>query len=210
MIQVLFYLFASLCVISALMVITSRNPVRAVLSLVATFVSAACLWMLIEAEFLALALIVVYVGAVMVLFLFVVMMLDIDTAELKASFVRHWPVAAVMGTGVIAILIWAVGPGHFGLNYIPSPAPHATGYSNISELGMSLFSNYLYPFELAAVLLMAAMIAAITLTFRGHRSGTKAQIPSKQVAVQAKDRLHIVKMPAEKPKFSQDQEGGTQ
>jgi NADH-quinone oxidoreductase subunit J len=205
-VQVLFYIFATICVLSALMVITSRNPVRAVLSLVLAFVSASCLWMLIEAEFLALALIVVYVGAVMVLFLFVVMMLDVDMAELKASFARYWPLAAVMGVGMIAILIWAVGPGHFGLNYFPAPQAHDANYSNVAELGMSLFTNYLYPFELAAVLLMAAMIAAITLTFRGHRSGSKAQIPSKQISVRAKDRLSIVKMAAEKPE-AKNQEG---
>jgi NADH-quinone oxidoreductase subunit J len=197
--EVLFYIFASICVLSALMVISSKNPVRAVLSLVSAFVSAAALWMLLEAEFLSLVLVVVYVGAVMVLFLFVVMMLDVDVAELKASFVRYWPVAVVAGAGIIAILVWAVGPGHFGPNYFPAPAPHAGDYSNIQELGMSLFSNYLYPFEIAAAILLAAMIAAITLTFRGHRPGTKSQIPSKQVAVQAKDRLTIVKMPAEKP-----------
>lgn len=201
--QILFYIFAGICVVSGLMVITSRNPVRAVLSLVVTFVSMACIWMLMEAEFLALALIVVYVGAVMVLFLFVVMMLDIDKAEIKASFVRYWPLAAVMGIGVIAIVIWAVGPGHFSLNYFPAPAPHAADYSNVSELGMALFTNYLYPFELAAVLLLAAMIAAITLTFRGHRLGTKAQIPSKQVAVKASDRLQIVKMDVEKPRHQE-------
>ncbi|MDO8954077.1 MAG: NADH-quinone oxidoreductase subunit J [Gammaproteobacteria bacterium] len=206
--QVLFYLFSSLCVISALMVITSRNPVRAVLSLVAAFVSAACIWMLMEAEFLALVLIVVYVGAVLVLFLFVVMMLDIEVAEIKASFVRYWPLAAVIGVGMTAIIIWAVGPGHFGLNYFPAPAPHAADYSNIQEVGMALFTNYLYPFELAAVLLLAAMIAAITLTFRGHRSGTRAQIVSKQVAVQSKDRLTIVKMaPSLKTEAPASQEG---
>ncbi|MDF2691126.1 MAG: NADH:ubiquinone oxidoreductase subunit 6 [Gammaproteobacteria bacterium] len=203
--QVLFYIFASICVISALMVITSRNPVQAVLSLVSCFVAAAALWLLIEAEFLALVLIVVYVGAVMVLFLFVVMMLDIDIAEIKASFVRYWPVAAVAGLGIIAVLVWAVGPGHFGPNYFPAPQPHSADYSNIQELGMSLFTNYLYPFELAAVILLAAMVAAITLTFRGHRSGTKSQIPSKQVAVKAQDRLRIIKMPAEKPNQQGDQ-----
>ncbi|MDF2529322.1 MAG: NADH:ubiquinone oxidoreductase subunit 6 [Gammaproteobacteria bacterium] len=205
--EVLFYIFASICVISALMVITSRNPVRAVLSLVSAFVSAAALWMLIEAEFLSLVLIVVYVGAVMVLFLFVVMMLDIEVAELKASFVRYWPVAAVAGIGIIAILIWAVGPGHFGPNQFPAPAAHAVDYSNIQELGMSLFTNYLYPFELSAVILLSAMVAAITLTFRGHRSGTKSQIVSKQIAVRSKDRLTIVKMPAEQPNTASHQEG---
>lgn len=196
---VLFDIFAALAVIFAFGVVTSRNPVKAVLSLVATFVATAVIWLLLEAEFLALVLIVVYVGAVMVLFLFVVMMIDVKTATREASFVRYWPLAAIVGVLMVVMLTSVLGPQHFGLNAVPAPAALPADYSNIAVLGLALFTNYVYPFELAGVLLLAAMVAAITLTHRGRQGGAKAQMPSRQVQVKAADRLTIVKMASEKP-----------
>ncbi len=203
---VLFYIFAALSIIGAFCVITAKHPVRAVLSLVATFVLVACTWLLLEVEYLALVLVVVYVGAVMVLFMFVVMMLDTEVEAKKASIVRHWPFALVIGVLVIALLVWAVGPVHFGLKVVPAPASYPADYSSIAVLGQLLFTKYLYPFELAAILLLAAMIAAITLTFRGRRPGVRGTAPHKQIHVQAKDRLRVVKMAAE-PKSRANQSG---
>jgi len=178
---ILFYIFAAIVVWGALMVITSRNPVRAVLSLVMTFVGAAAIWMLMQVEFLSLVLIVVYVGAVMVLFLFVVMMIDVKTAVLEAKLVRYWPVAAIVGAGVIFMLVSMVSPVHYGLDKVAAPAPHLASYSNIKALGNVLFTRFLYPFEIAAMILLAAMVAAITLTFRGRRPGVKGMSPNKQI-----------------------------
>jgi NADH-quinone oxidoreductase subunit J len=197
--QILFYIFSTIAILSAVMVITSKHPVRAVLSLVLTFFAMACVWLILQVEFLALVLIVVYVGAVMVLFLFVVMMLDIQPETLKAGFVRYWPLAAVIGVLLAVMLIWNVGFEHFGLKEVPAPAAEPVDYSSIQNLGMALFTDYLYPFELAAALLLAAMIAAITLTFRGHHRGGKIQNIKEQLAADPKARLKIVKMPVEKP-----------
>ncbi len=193
--SVLFYIFAAITLFAALSVILSRNPVRAVLSLVVAFVSAACIWMLLEVEFLALALIVIYVGAVMVLFLFVVMMLNIGSAERRASFVPYWPVALILGILLTVMLAIWMGPSHFGLSHYPAPLPEPEGYSNIKVLGMLLYTQYVYPFEIAAVLLLAAMIAAIALTHRGKQMDMKTQNPSDQVKVQASDRLQWVDLP---------------
>lgn len=193
--SVLFYIFAGIALLAGLSVILSRNPVQAVLSLVVAFVSAACIWMLLEVEFLALALIVIYVGAVMVLFLFVVMMLNIGTAERRASFVPYWPVSLILGLVLIAILIIYMGPNYFGLSHYPAPAPEAADYSNVKALGMLLYTQYVYPFELAAVLLLAAMMAAIALTHRGKSMNVKTQNPSEQVKVQASDRLVLLDLP---------------
>lgn len=198
-IQILFYIFAILAVLAGANVIISRNPVRAVLSLVFCFVATAVLWLLLEAEFLALVLIVVYVGAVMVLFLFVVMMLDIKTATRKASFVLYWPVAGICGILILLMLIRVLGPNTFGLEHVPPPSSLPLDYSSIKALGYALFTDYVYPFELAAVLLLAAMVAAITLTHRGRRGGAKVQKAAEQIHVKAKDRLTVVKMPAGKP-----------
>ena len=197
-VKILFYIFSLITVLAAFSVINAKNPVRAVLSLVVAFVGAACVWMLMEVEFLALVLIVVYVGAVMVLFLFVVMMLDIDVAKQRAGFVKYWPLAAICGLLVLGMLIWAVGPKYFGLASAPPPPALPLSFSNISVLGMALFTKYVYPFELAALLLLAAMIAAITLTFRGKRKGVKKQIPSRQIAVDPKTRLRVIDMPSSK------------
>ncbi len=191
-----FYVFAAVLVFSATMVITRRNPVHSVLFLVLAFFNAAGLWMLLEAEFLALTLVLVYVGAVMVLFLFVVMMLDIEIAELRASFIRYMPIGILIGLLMIVELLLVVGPQHFGLDKYAAPARHAADYSNTRELGEMLYTNYLYPFEIAAVILLVAIVAAISLTLR-RRPETRYQDPSSQVVVKKKDRLKIVKMEAE-------------
>ena len=191
---ILFYIFAAIVIWGAIMVITSRNPVRAVLSLVMTFVGAAIVWMLLQVEFLSLALIVVYVGAVMVLFLFVVMMIDVNAAEIKMGMVRYWPIAVIIGLMVIVMLVWVVGPQHYGLQVVPAPKMHAADYSNIKALGNSLFTYFLYPFQLAAVILLAAMIVAITLTFRGRRPGVKGFQPHKQIKANPNRRVRLTKM----------------
>jgi NADH-quinone oxidoreductase subunit J len=178
------------------MVITRRNPVHSVLFLVLAFFNAAGLWMLLEAEFLAITLVLVSVGAVMVLFLFVVMMLDIEIAELRASFIKYMPIGILIGLLMIVELLLVVGPSHFGLDKYAAPARHAADYSNTKELGEMLYTNYLYPFEIAAVILLVAIVAAISLTLR-RRPETRYQDPASQVVVKKKDRLKIVKMEAE-------------
>ncbi|MCP5304637.1 MAG: NADH-quinone oxidoreductase subunit J [Chromatiaceae bacterium] len=192
----LFYVFAAILVFAAVMVITRRNPVHSALFLVLAFFNSAGLWMLADAEFLAIALVLVYVGAVMVLFLFVVMMLDINLAELRAGFVRNLPVAVLVAVLMVVELIMVVGPQRFGLDAVAAPAAHPAEYSNTEELGIALFTEYLYAFEIAAVILLVGIVAAIGLTMR-KRPETKYQEPSRQVAVKAKDRLRIVKMDAE-------------
>ena len=192
----LFYVFAALLIWSAGMVITRKNPVHAVLFLVLAFFNAAGLWMLAEAEFLAIALVLVYVGAVMVLFLFVVMMLDINIAELRAGFVRNAPLALLISAVVVVELIMVVGPTHFGLDKFVAPAPKPADYNNTAELGMSLFTTHLYAVEIASVILLVGIIAAISLTLRS-RPTTKYQDPGKQVTVKAADRLRVIKMDAE-------------
>lgn len=199
---ILFWIFAVVCIIGALFVVTSRNPVRAVLSLVATFISAACIWMILNVEFLALALVVIYVGAVMVLFMFVVMMLNIESATRKASFVGYWPLALAISLILLGLLTAMFTPQHFGLTQFPAPPLAPPDFSNIKQLGMALYTHYVYPFELAAVILLAAMIAAITLTHRGRQGSPKTQDISKQINVKASDRLKIVDMPSE-PKGEQ-------
>jgi NADH-quinone oxidoreductase subunit J len=198
LVEILFYAFATVLVASALGVIVSRNPVHSALSLVLCFVTSAAIWLLIEAEFLAVVLVLVYVGAVMVLFLFVVMMLDINTEELRSGFTRYawlgWVVAAV----VIAEIVGVVTAKGLGVDMAKGAAPLPPNYSNTTELGTVLYTKYAYPFELAAVLLLVAIVAAIALTMR-KRPGHKVQDISAQTAVRAKDRIRIVKMAAERP-----------
>ncbi len=192
----LFYVFAGILVWSAMMVITRKNPVHSVLFLVLAFFNSAGLWMLAEAEFLAIALVLVYVGAVMVLFLFVVMMLDINLAELRAGFVKSAPVAILVALLMGVQMVLVVGADRFGLSSMPAPEPKSADYSNTEELGLALFTQHLYAFEIAAVILLVGIIAAISLTMR-RRPDNKYQDPGKQVVVKAKDRLRIVKMEAE-------------
>lgn len=188
--QILFYFFSALTIGSALMVILSKNPVRAVLFLVLTFFAMGSIWILLEAEFLAITLVLVYVGAVMVLFLFVVMMLDIDIAALRSSFMRYLPIGIIVSALVMVSLITAIFREHFDNHLLVKP--HPANYNDVKQLGELLYTQYLYPFEIAGVILLVAIIAAISLTFRGHR-GSRVQDPSKQIAVQKKDRLRIVK-----------------
>ncbi len=195
--KLLFYLFAAVLVFAASMVITRRNPVHAVLFLVLGFFNAAGLWMLMEAEFLAIALVLVYVGAVMVLFLFVVMMLDIDVAVMRAGFVRYLPLGMLIAAAVVVEMFLVVGPGHFGLERMPAPPPAVTGYANTEALGEVLYTVYMYPFEIAAVILLVAIIAAIGLTLR-KRPETKYQNPSLQVRVKRAERIRLVRMQPEK------------
>ncbi len=198
-VQFLFYFYATLTVFGALLVISVRNPVHAVLALVMTFVSAAGLWMLLEAEFLAIALVLVYVGAVMVLFLFVVMMLDINLARIKEGFIRYLPIGVAVAVTMVVMMVMVVGPENFGLDVVKEPVRHAADYSNTAELGGLLYTYYVYPFEIAAVILLVAIVAAILLTLR-RRPNTRTQKPEEQVAVQRKDRVRIVKMDAEDKK----------
>jgi len=195
----LFYFFAIITVFAATMVITRRNPVHSVLFLVLAFFNAAALWMLLEAEFLAIVLVLVYVGAVMVLFLFVVMMLDIDVATMQASFIRYLPIGLIVAVCMLGEILMVVGrDGWFGAEQFPKPNPLPADYSNTESLGEVLYTVYMYPFEIAAVILLVAIIAAIGLTMR-RRPETKYQDPSKQVLVKkGPDRIRVVSVPAEK------------
>lgn len=195
--QIVFYVFAALLVLSSVLVITVRNPVHAVLCLVLAFFTTAALWLLLEAEFLALTLVLVYVGAVMVLFLFVVMMLDINIVVLREGFMRYLPVGIAVAVIVVVEMAIAVGPKYFGLEHFAEPARHMADYSNTKELGRILYTVYVYPFEIAAAILLVAIIAAIALTLR-KRPSTKYQDPAWQVSVRRKDRVRMVKMESEK------------
>lgn len=195
--KILFYVFASIAVIAAGMVVTRRNPVHAVLYLVLAFVASAGLWILLEAEFLAIALVLVYVGAVMVLFLFVVMMLDIDVAAMRAQFIRYLPLGLLIAVVMLAEIFLVVGPDTFGLEQFAKPQAQPADYSNTSELGMVLYTVYMYPFEIAAVILLVAIVAAIRLTLR-RRPDTKYEDPARQVRVKkGPDRVRIVQVPVE-------------
>ena len=192
-----FYLFASIVVFAALKVITARNAVHSALFLVLAFVSSAGLWMLLEAEFLAITLVLVYVGAVMVLFLFVVMMLDVNQTPLREGFIRYLPVGVLVAVLIAIELGVVVGARYFGLDIFPAPEPAPAGYSNTKALGEVLYTVYVYPFEIAAVVLLVAIIAAIALTMR-RRQGTRHQDPSLQVRVRREDRVRLVGVPTER------------
>ena len=191
----LFYILSAILVIAALRVVTARNPVHAVLFLVLAFFNASGLWLLLQAEFLAIALIVVYVGAVMVLFLFVVMMLDINLERLRQGFWGNlWlggPIAVLMVAEMVAVL----SARSFGLEAIPAPA--AVAGSNTKALGVAIYTDYIYPFELASVILLVALIAAIVLNLRQRRDNKQLH-PAEQIAVRRQDRVRIVSMPSEK------------
>lgn len=195
--HLIFYAFAAMAIFSALMVVLSSNPVRSVLFLVLTFFATAGIWMILHAEFLALILVLVYVGAVMTLFLFVVMMLSVHLEKMREGFVRYFPVGILMVTLILALTIMVIGPQHFGLAQMPAPGLKAEDYSNLSELGMSLYTDYIYPFEIAAVLLLTAIIAAISLAHRKPER-RKSQKVSAQIAVQRNDRVRLLKIPSEK------------
>jgi len=198
LVEVLFWVFAGILVISALAMICVRNPVHSAMLLVLCFFTSAAIWLLIEAEFLAVVLILVYVGAVMVLFLFVVMMLDINVEEVRARFTRYIPIAAIVAGVVVFQLVSVVWTRSLGVDVTQGATPQPADYSNTAELGTVLYTQYVYPFELAAVLLLIAIVAAISLTMR-KRAGLKQQDIAKQVAVRREDRVRIVKLDAEKP-----------
>lgn len=188
---IVFYLFAALTVFAALRVITARNPVHAVLFLVLAFVSSSGIWMLLEAEFLAITLVLVYVGAVMVLFLFVVMMLDINLVRLREEFWRWLPFGAALAGLMVFQMVWVLGSSETSAG--KTAIKHAADYSNTKELGRLIYTEYVYPFEIAAVLLLVAMVAAIALTLR-RRKDSKSQTIPDQIAVNRNDRVRIVKM----------------
>ena len=192
---ILFYLFSAVTVFAALRVITARNPVHAALFLVLAFFNVAGLWMLLQAEFLALVLIMVYVGAVMVLFLFVVMMLDINIERVRQGFWKHLPLGGLVGLLLIGEMAAVLSSRYFGLANLPAhnlPANH----SNTKELARVLYTQYAYPFEIASVILLVAIVVAVMLTLR-RRKDTKAMHPSDQIAVKARDRMRLVKMAPE-------------
>jgi NADH-quinone oxidoreductase subunit J len=197
--HIIFYLFATIAVCFAVSVITTRNPVHSVLSLVVTFFAMSAIWMMLYAEFLALILLLVYVGAVMTLFLFVVMMLSVNKESKRSGFVHYLPFGIIVVVLITGLTIAAVGPKYFGIAEMPIPPGEPANYSNLRWIGDVLYTEYVYPFEIAGVMLLAAIIAAITLAHRGPHK-RKVQHPSEQVAVRPEDRVRLIKMPAEPKK----------
>lgn len=192
-----FYLFSAILVFAGLRVITARNPVHAVLYLVLAFFTSGMIWMLMQAEFLAIAIVLIYVGAVMVLFLFVVMMLDINVDKMREGFWRYLPVGLVVAAIMVAEMAMVLNGRYFRLENQPAPQAVDAGYSNAQDLARVIFTDYAYPFELASLILLVAMISAVMLTYR-RRESIKHMDPAAQIAVKAKDRLVIHSIPAEK------------
>jgi NADH-quinone oxidoreductase subunit J len=195
--DIIFYFFSTVLVLAALGVITARNPVHAALLLVLAFFTSSGLWLLLEAEFLAITLVLVYVGAVMVLFLFVVMMLDINIDRLREGFLKWFPFGALLAIVMAAEMAMVLMGKQFGIEEMPAPPSRGADYSNTKELGRLIYTEYVYAFELAAVILLVAIVAAIALTLR-HRTGIKSVDAAKQVAVKRADRIRMVSMPSEK------------
>ena len=193
----IFYFFSAILIFAALRVVTARNPVHAALFLVLAFFTAAGVWLLLQAEFLAITLVLVYVGAVMVLFLFVIMMLDINLDQLREGFWRYLPLGALIALLMVAEMALVVGSRQFGLVNQPLPAQPAAGYSNTKALGRLIYTDYVFPFEIAAVILLVAIVAAIALTLR-KRKDTKHQDAGQQANVKRGDRVRIVSMRSEK------------
>ncbi len=206
--QTVFYIFSALLLMSAGLMITVRNPVFAALFLILAFFSSSAIWLLLEAEFLAITLVLVYVGAVMVLFMFVVMMLDINLSAMREGFAKYLPIGALVAILMALSMGLVINAGEFGLAS-DSIQRHSADYSNTKELGATLYTNYLYPFEIAGAILLVAIIAAIALTMRSPRS-SKGQNPGKQVAVKSTDRLRIVKMKVEKAEEDSKQDSTEQ
>jgi NADH-quinone oxidoreductase subunit J len=206
LVEVLFWIFASILAVAALAMITVRNPVHSALLLVLCFFTSAAIWLLIEAEFLAVVLILVYVGAVMVLFLFVVMMLDINIEEVRARVTRYALFGGIVAGVVVFEIVSVVWTRSLGLDVTTGAQAQPASYSNTAELGKLLYTDYVYPFELAAVLLLIAIVAAISLTMR-KRAGLKQQDVSKQVAVRREDRVRIVQVAAERPEAPTPEKG---
>ena len=203
---VVFYFFAAILVFAALRVITARNPVHAALFLVLAFFTAAAVWMVLKAEFLAITLVLVYVGAVMVLFLFVVMMLDINSEPMREGFARYMPVAVLVALTMATEMVLLIGARPYAqAPATPDPA-QAAHLSNTAWISQALFSQYTLPFEIAALILTVAVVAAILLTLR-RRSGVKSQNPGLQVRVKASDRVRVVKMESSQPAVMPEPEG---
>ena len=194
----LFYLFSAILLFAASMVVTIRHPVKSALFLVLAFFSAAALWILMEAEFLGIALVLVYVGAVMVLFLFVVMMLDVDLARMREGFGEYLPIGGLVAALLVLEMVIVLSSDMFSPQNMPVPLDKAADYSNTRELGMLIYTVYVYPFEIAAVILLVAIVAAITLTLRARRKHIKYQNPSEQIKVRREDRVRLVQMKSEK------------
>ena len=192
----IFYFFSAILIFAALRVITARNPVHSALFLVLVFFTSAGLWVQLQAEFLAITLVLVYVGAVMVLFLFVVMMLDINLVRLREGFWSYLPLGGVVAVLLVVEMSLILLGNYAALRGMGAPAPLPGGYSNTKELGRLIYTEYVYPFEIAAVILLVAIVAAIALTLR-HRKTSKYQNPSQQTDIQRKDRVRIVAMASE-------------
>jgi NADH-quinone oxidoreductase subunit J len=199
---VVFYFFAAILLAAGVRVITARNPVHAALALVLAFFTAAGLWMLLEAEFLAITLVLVYVGAVMVLFLFVVMMLDINIERMRQGFWDYLPIAGLVAGLMVVEMVMVLGGERFGL---VAPEPKPADYSNTRELGLLLYTEYVYPFEIAAVILLVAIVAAIALTLR-RRPGVKWMDPARQVKVTHEGRIRMVNLKPQKPESKTEED----
>jgi len=192
---VVFYVFAATLLVAGVCVITARNPVHAAMFLVLSFFTASAIWLLLRAEFLAIALLLVYVGAVMVLFLFVVMMLDINIERLREGFWKNLPLGIVVGGVMMAEMAAVLAGRYYGV--APRPVPRAADYSNTKELGRLLYTDYAFAFEVAAVILLVAIVAAIALTLRG-RKDSRRQDPAAQIRTRRADRVRLISMPADK------------
>ncbi|MAZ44430.1 MAG: NADH:ubiquinone oxidoreductase subunit J [Legionellales bacterium] len=192
--QTVFYIFSSLAILSALWMVIAKNPVRAVLSMVFTFICMSAIWLLLESEFLAISLILVYVGAVMVLFLFVVMMLDVNVPTFRENFVAYFPIGVLIAGVFLGTLLLSI----YDIDYaaLPVPTSKDADYSNVKALGQLMYTDYLLPFELAGGLLLVAIVAAISLTFRPSRN-VKSQNINEQIRTDASTRVKLVKMPPE-------------
>lgn len=195
----IFFAFSAALITAALMTIMVRNPVHSALFLVMAFFASAGLWIMLEAEFLGLVLILVYVGAVMTLFLFVVMTLNIDLENKGKNYWRYLPYGILVFGLFMAITVYVLGPSHF-TSALLLAQPQPADYSNVSTLGSVLYTDYVYPFEIAGVLLLVAIIAAISLSFRGRQGGRKSIAPEEQITIRREDRIRIVKMSSEKKK----------
>ncbi len=202
----LFYFFSAILIFAALRVVTAKNPVHAALFLVLSFFSAAGVWILLKAEFLAITLVLVYVGAVMVLFLFVVMMLDINMDKMRESFWKHSKLGFFVGGLMLLEMAFLLMSRPFDAAAPVNAASSQPGYSNIKEIGRLLYTDYVFPFEIAAIILLVAIVAAIALTMRG-RKDSKAQNPAKQVLVKSGDRLKIIKMDADPSRAAERGQG---
>jgi len=196
--QVVFFFFSAILIGAALMVIFMRNAVHSVLFLVLAFFASAVLWMSLQAEFLALILIFVYVGAVMTLFLFVVMMLNVDFSAMKEGFVRYLPFGLLVAVMLMGTMFLVIGPKHLKELSAVLPTHYSADYSNVKAMGIELYTNYLYPFEIASLILLVAIISAIALAYHGRRPGTKSQKISEQLKAKKEDRLRIVDIKEDK------------